>query len=70
MVLLEIALETQRIEECWDPKGVVDSGELAININQEKKREVLQACKYTLCDKRYRRKYFFNKHLEYWESVS
>ena len=56
-------------EECWNPKAVVDGGELARNINQKKKPYVLQVCRYPLCDKCYRREYFFNKHLEYCESI-
>ena len=56
-------------EECWNPKVVVDGGELARNINQKKKPEVLQSCRCLLCNKCYRREYFFNEHLEYCESV-
>ena len=52
-------------EECWNPKVVVDGGGLARNINQKKKPDVFQACRYPLCDKCYRQEYFFNKHLEY-----
>ena len=56
-------------EECGNRKVLVDSGELTRNINQNKKPDVLQACRCQLCDKCYRREYFFNKHLEYCESV-
>ena len=52
-------------EECWNPKVVVDGGELARKTNQKKKPDVLQACRCPLGDKCYRREYFFNKHLEY-----
>ena len=38
-------------EECGNPKVVIDVGELARNINQEKKSEDLQDCRYPLCDK-------------------
>ena len=38
-------------EECWNPKVVVHGGELARNINQKKKPDVLQACRCPLCDK-------------------
>ena len=34
-------------EECWNLKLVVDGGEVARNINQMKKLEILQACR---CD--------------------
>ena len=57
-------------EECGNPKEVVDGGKLTRNITQKKKLDVLQACRCPLCDKCYRREYFFNKHLEYCESVS
>ena len=56
-------------EECGNPKVVVGGGELTRNINQKKKTDVLQACRCPLCGKCYRREYFFNKHLEYCESV-
>ena len=56
-------------EECWNPKVVVDDGELTRNINQKEKPGVLQACRCPLSDECYRREYFFNKHLEYCESV-
>ena len=38
-------------EECWNPKLVVDGGEVSRNINQMKKLEILQACRCRLCDK-------------------
>ena len=47
--------------ECGNPKIVVDGGELTRNITQ---KNVLQACRYPVCDKCYRRKYFLNKHLD------
>ena len=39
------------------------------SINQKKKSDVLQAHRYPLSEKHYRREYFFNKHVEYCESV-
>ena len=56
-------------KECWDPKVAVDAGEFACNFNQNKNPDVLQACRCPLCDKCYKRYYFFNKHQEYCESV-
>ena len=56
-------------KECWNPKVVIDCVEIARNINQDKKPDVLQTCRCPLCDKCYWREYFFNKHLEYCESV-
>ena len=56
-------------EECGDPKVVADGRQLTANINQIKKPDVLVACRCPLCDKCYRRQYFFNKHLEYCESI-
>ena len=56
-------------EKCGHPKVVADVGELSKNINQENKSGVLQACRCPLCDECYRQDYFFNKHLEYCESV-
>ena len=50
-------------------KGFVDGGELPRNINEKKKSGVLQAYRYSLCDKCFRRDYFFNKHVEYCEYV-
>ena len=44
-------------------------GELTRNINENKKSDVLQAYKSPLCDKCCRRGYFFNKQVEYCESV-
>ena len=55
--------------EFGNPKVVVDDGELTRNINQKTASLVLQVCRCPLCDKCYRREYFFNKHLEYCESV-
>ena len=65
-VLLRLVLIS---EECGNPKVVADGGELTRNINQKKKPDVLQACRCPLCDKCYRREYFFYKNLEYFESV-
>ena len=42
---------------------LVDNGELTKNINKKKNPGVLQADRCPLCDKFYRREYFFNKHL-------
>ena len=56
-------------EECGNLKVFVDGGELTGNINKQKKPGVLQACKRPLCDKCYRREYFFNTNVEYSESV-
>ena len=56
-------------EECWNPKVVVDGGDLTRNINQKKKLDVLQAYRCPLYDKCNRREYFFNKHLEYCKPV-
>ena len=56
-------------EECWNPKVVVDGGDLTRNINQKKKLDVLQAYRCPLYDKCNRREYFFNKHLEYCKLV-
>ena len=56
-------------EECGNLKVFVDDGELTRNINKKKKPGVLQACRCALCDKLYRREYFFNKHVGYCESV-
>ena len=55
--------------EFGNPKVVVDDGELTRNINQKTTSLVLQVCRCPLCDKCCRREYFFNKHLEYCESV-
>ena len=56
-------------EDCENSKEVVDGGNFTRNINQKKKPGVLEAYRCQLCDKCYRREYFFNKHLEYCESV-
>ena len=48
------------IEECVNPKVVVDGGQLTRNINQKKKPDVSQACRCPLCDKCYMLEYFFN----------
>ena len=51
-------------EECGNLKVFVDGGELTRNINQKKNPDVCP-----LSDKFCRRKYFFSKHVEYYESV-
>ena len=56
-------------EECANLKVFVYDGELTRNVNKKKKPGILQACRCPLCDKVYRREYFFNKHVEYCESV-
>ena len=56
-------------EECGNLKVFVDGGELTTNINKKKKLGVLQAYRCPLCDKFYRREYFFNTNVEYCESV-
>ena len=51
-------------------KVFVDGGELTRNINKKKKNPgVLQAYRCPFCEKYFRREYFFQKHLEYCESV-
>ena len=74
MVLIEINFEVLRRlvlidEECGNPKAIADDGVLPRHITQIKKPDVLQVCRYPLCDKSYRQEYFFNKHPEYCESV-
>ena len=54
---------------CGNVKGFVDGLELTRNINVKKKPGVLQAYRCPLCNKCFRRNYFFNKHVEYCESV-
>ena len=56
-------------EKCGNPQVVVNNEELNGNITQKKKPGILQACRCPLCDKCCRQEYFFNKHLEYCESV-
>ena len=56
-------------EECGNIKVFVDGGELAGNINQKNTSDVLKTYRCSLCDKCWRRECFFNKHLEYCESV-
>ena len=56
-------------EERGNLKGFVDAGELSRNINEKKQPGALQANRSSPCDKCFRWEYFFNKHLEYWESV-
>ena len=56
-------------EECWNLKVFVDDGEVTRNFNKKKKSEVLQAYICPVCDRCYKREYFFNEHVEYLESV-
>ena len=56
-------------EECGNLKVFVDGRELTGSINKKKKPGVLQAYRCPLCDKRYRREYFFNTNVEYCKSV-
>ena len=56
-------------EKCGNLKVFIDDGELTRNINKKKKPGVLQACRYPLCERFYRRECIFKKHLEYFESV-
>ena len=56
-------------EECGNFKVFVDDGELTRNIAKKKKPDVLQAYRYPFYEKFYRQEYFFNKHVEYCESV-
>ena len=56
-------------EECGNLKVFVDGGELTRNINKQKKPGVLQTYRSPLCDKCYRREYFFNMSIEYCERV-
>ena len=49
--------------------GFIDGGDLTRNINEKKKPGVLKAYRCPLCSKCFRRDYFFNKHVEYCESV-
>ena len=56
-------------EECGNLIVFVDGRELTGNINKKKKPGVLQAYRCPLCDKCYRREYFFNANMEYCESV-
>ena len=50
-------------------KKSIDGGKLTKNINQKKKPVVFYAYGCPLCEKCYRRQYFFNKHMEYSESL-
>ena len=56
-------------EQCGNLKLFVDGGEVTRNFNKNKKSDVLQACICSVCDRCYRREYFFNEHVEYLESV-
>ena len=68
-----MAFETQRVylDKCSSMKNVwvVDSEELTINTDKNKKPDVLQVFRCPLCDKCYRRECFFNKHMGYSDSV-
>ena len=55
-------------EECGNLKVFVDGRELIEN-SKKKKPGFLQAYRCPLCDKCYRRDYFFNTNVEYCESV-
>ena len=55
-------------EKCGNLKVFVDGGELTRNISKEKKPGVLQAYRYLLCDKCYRKEYFIIANVEYCES--
>ena len=57
-------------EEWGNLKVFVDGGELTRNISKWKKPGVLQAYRCPLCGKCYRREYFFNTNVEYFESLS
>ena len=48
---------------------VFDGGELTKIINKKRKPGVLQTYRCPLCEKCYRREYFFIKHVEHCESV-
>ena len=54
-------------EESGNLKVFVDGGEFTRYINKKKKADVLKAYRCPVSDKCYRRKYFFNKHVEYCE---
>ena len=56
-------------EEYWNLKVVAGDEELFVSIKKKKKADVLQAYGLSLCDKCYRQDCFFNKHVEYCESV-
>ena len=63
---LEDLLKLELINKgCWNPNVVVGDENLAININQKKKQDVLQTCSFPLCDKCNSREHFFYNHLEY-----
>ena len=55
-------------EKCGNLEVFVDGGELTRNISKEKKPGVLQAYRYLLCDKCYRKEYFIIANVEYCES--
>ena len=40
-------------EKCWNHKVAVDGEKLVGNINQKKKPDILQACRYPLCENCY-----------------
>ena len=56
-------------EECGNVKVFVDGGELTRNMYEKKNTGVLRAYRCPLCGKCFRREYFFNKHVEYCQSV-
>ena len=49
-------------EKCGNTIVVVDGGKLDKNVTQKKRPGVLQTFRCPLCDKCYRREYFFSKH--------
>ena len=54
-------------EEFGNIKVFVEGRELTRNINKQKKPGVLQAYRCPLCDKCYRKEYFFNMNVAYCE---
>ena len=56
-------------EECGNLKVFVDGGELIRNINDRKRPDVLQVYVCPICNKYHRLVCFFNKHVEFCESL-
>ena len=56
-------------EECMNLKVFVDGGELIRNINDRQRPDVLQASVCPICNKCHRLVCFFNKHVEFCESL-
>ena len=77
MILIKMILKPQRIylDLCSSRRNVGilkqsnDCGEVTRNINQKKEVGRFTSSLCPLCDKCCRREYFFNKHVEYCESV-